>query len=470
MSSTQPTPSILLSPEERNELEQRAWSLRAQFREIPEPPAAAPKWQPDRPIAGEITPDQIIGVLWGHHLDTEGRHIERITGSLGGRTFAFDFAAIKMLDELAERWALLPSCLNLTTTESMRWRLMKWCALVFAESGEPVSCVDTVLADFQSELGQHAIWVQISGVEVEAPFRMGALELRSVTVADIEQWAHTQCPDPSDPKQLDGLRRKYVKSWQGRTAAIYHGLGDKAATIAAAIEHAERTCALLRVLGPGASNPTSRSFVQPISLFWQVRMREMLIDPQTRGGSILGQPAQMDAPSYGIPKTALPLLFERGQFAQAHELLSAPARSAFQERLLGALLIYARQRLTVDPIEKLIFTISAMETMLYADDPSARQGMLKRRLSGLLAPSEAQRTELFDVVAAAFGLRKQFLHHGHRVNDMRAVEAFLDVALLFFRRLLVQQREWESVGDFCQTMDVEYKSRFGDDASPARKR
>lgn len=458
-----------LTDEEMLVLETSAKELIAEFR----PAKAKPLnelWQPNKPVVASLEGSSIIGPIWIEKADPRtNRIIGRICTRQGiDAHFELDQHGSAMLDSLAERWASLQTLAGLSTAEAMRERLQSWCAAMLFEQLREC-CVPFVLSALTKDLDTHEVWVQLSGIDVEHRFQLGKVELCGVSCDVIESWIATLRDSGLDSSALENYKAILTRNWQGQTAAVYKAYGDPEVVQHDAAEEAQRVCALIRASDPRGSSPTSRSFLQPIELRSQANIRRLLINPTRITCSTQDQPWDgQNAPTHcmTITRANLAVLWSEGGLASIHDLLSSNCRSAFQRDVLRSLLIYSRQHLTVDPVEKTLFTISALETLLFAGQPRVYQDTAIRRISGLLAGAQEMNEHVQTNVAAAYRFRNRFLHHGHNIADIEKVEAFLIIAWLFFSRVLASHDRWPTAKIFCDILDEQYRERFGD-APPA---
>ena len=460
MSSDSTRFTIDLPEAEATRLEQLAKNLLAAFKPVETAQSQQPEWEPDRRAVGEIHVDDSQGPLWRGEMELDGYSVKSLTFFWVDAAYTLAKDALPLLDNVAEQWALSPHLKDLSTTEKMKSRLMQWCAQELRFSHQSGS-VDFVLNDLRSDLAAHEVWVLLAGIDVEGRLPMGRVELRGIGAEHIEQWTQSLLDHGLSLEAAEHQKKQFAEIWQGQTAAMYVALGDRSAVEAAALEHAERACALLRVVDPKSPVPRSRSYLQPVRLMSQAHVRVLLTDPLSKNVSTSMQMGLNNEPvTLTIQQKMLPALWEQGGLKWIHELLSAHPRSTFQEHLLGAALIYSRHRLTEDPIEKLVFAISGMETVLFAGKKGLNQETTKKRLSGSLAGSTMYRDHIDQVVKAAYGLRNGFLHHGHRIAELKAVQDFLLLGWLFFRRTLIVHSAPPTIDAYCASLDEAYMSRF----------
>jgi hypothetical protein len=321
--------------------------------------------------------------------------------------------------------------------------------------------VEFVLVDLKKDIALHETWVHLADIDVEDCVPMGKVEIRGISEKQIESWVQAQLKNGLDEALAERVRSDLRNEWQGHTAAVYHAIGDSSAVEASTIEYAERACALIRIVEPGNQSATQRSYLQPQTFLAQAGSRSLLIDPTDK--TFTAPQGLVSNPPCGIRITreSFPKQWEEGLLRSLHELLSADPCSPFQDWLLRAALIYSRQRLSPEPIEKLIFAISALETMFFAGDRNAGRKIFKRRFSAALAGSEEYRKHVYDVVDNANRLRDGFLHHGKSVDDRHAIEEFLKNAWLFFWRLIPHHERWRDINDYCKELDSTYDTLFG---------
>jgi hypothetical protein len=207
----------------------------------------------------------------------------------------------------------------------------------------------------RDDLGAHEIWIQLSGIDVEDRFQLGRVELCGVNRAVIDGVLSEARNAGFSAASLEMYKAALSKKWQGQTAAVYRAYGDADVVQRDAEEEVQRVCALLRAINPRGSSATSRSFLQPVELYSQANISRVLKDPTKTTCSIDERPGHgMSAMPDGMTVTreSLPRLWQEAGLSHVHQLLTANPTTDFQKDVLRALLIFSRQHLTVDPVEK----------------------------------------------------------------------------------------------------------------------
>jgi hypothetical protein len=116
--------------------------------------------------------------------------------------------------------------------------------------------------------------------------------------------------------------------------------------------------------------------------------------------------------------------------------LASSQSTDFRKTLLDAMLIYSRNSTTVDPANKLVFILVALESMLLKDAGEPIQGNLGERMAFLIGRSLDSRKSIVSLVKKTYAMRSKFIHHGQGIDDLEVFDAFLFNAWSCFGRLL----------------------------------
>ena len=420
----------------------------------------ASRWTPDRHVTGKIDESMFVGPLVRETPDQKTFEIIALDVYLESGHYSLDAAGCTRLAELSHYWADHPRLSGLVTPASMRDRLKDWCFDVLF-SNQFHSSVDYILKQVRSDVDLYEVWVQLADIDVQDSFPMGLVSIRGISPDTIDEWMCTWDESSNEEVPL-GVRENLQENWQGHTAAVYCGIGDREAVQAFATEHAERACAAIRLVEPGNQSTTQRSYLQPLTLASQMGARRILANPASRQLAETAIPVTNPPCGIVISRESFPRQWADGKLRILHEFLSLQKPTAFQQHLLRALLIYTRQRLSSDPVEKLIFAFSGVETMLLGgDEKIGIRFALKKRMAAFLAGTKEYRDHIARIVNDAYNLRSGFLHHGKELAERRAIELFLQHSWIFFWRIIDEHERWDTIVDCCGELDGMYERRFG---------
>lgn len=114
-------------------------------------------------------------------------------------------------------------------------------------------------------------------------------------------------------------------------------------------------------------------------------------------------------------------------------------KTEFQADLLSSLLIYAKAAFTPDPLSKLIYILSSLESLLLRSESEPIQQNLAERMAITCHQTLADRRAAVKTVKDAYQVRSRYLHHGVHAADEQIISKFLLLAFVFYFNLVREQ-------------------------------
>ena len=116
--------------------------------------------------------------------------------------------------------------------------------------------------------------------------------------------------------------------------------------------------------------------------------------------------------------------------------LALDTSTEFRRSLYDALILYSRQTLAVEVSDKLVFTLSALESMLLRDGNEPIQKNLGERMAFLIGQTAQARKDIVQNIEGVYRIRSAFVHHGQTSRHVEIVDRFLVNAWTTFSRLM----------------------------------
>jgi hypothetical protein len=135
-----------------------------------------------------------------------------------------------------------------------------------------------------------------------------------------------------------------------------------------------------------------------------------------------------------------------------HNLLMTE-RNEFQELLLGALIHYSRNVLKSETAERLLYIVTALESVFIKDANEGITQNLRERLAAFGGRDKVQRLYILKTITNVYDLRSGFVHRAVPVSDMSQIQEFLLEAWSTFLFLLNNYNKWKTKSDFLRMVD-----------------
>lgn len=130
------------------------------------------------------------------------------------------------------------------------------------------------------------------------------------------------------------------------------------------------------------------------------------------------------------------LMFEKAGLEILSNLLVQERRTEFQEKLLDSLFFYSRSSLARNLLDKLVYILVALESILLKNENEPIQQNISERMAVVIGRDVGERNSIISNVKKVYSLRSQFLHHGHTTEDLETLKAFMLNAWKFFCQLI----------------------------------
>lgn len=294
----------------------------------------------------------------------------------------------------------------------------------------------------ESTVRRYTVWVPISHLQVQTEFEFGGVVFRPITAAFFDRWEAACSPSTAEDaakfaKRLMELRREA----QGLTAVTFEIEAETGKVRQVAAQTAERVTALLRTMCVENLHPRACSYCVPLGRLTAINDYHWFSE---------------NPPLFSTNRELLPPLPSVWVIADEHlevlkecgfHALSDIARSGgfdFEKKLVEALLIYNRANISRDPVDKLIFILVSLESMLLKSETEPIQSSIGERLAFVVGGDADERMAIAQLVRQCYGIRSRYIHHGEAREDVVAMERFMRYAWEFFLRLIAAHKKFSS--------------------------
>jgi hypothetical protein len=259
------------------------------------------------------------------------------------------------------------------------------------KNARPESLAEYVVKRVQGEIKDFEIWIPLHRTYIESSFQMGGVVFRTITREMMDECeARTPKPDPETAIAVQVAFARDRSAVQGCAAAATNIRAEIRKAVAVARERAESAVALLRFLSPANWTPKLRSYCTLLGSE-NVRQRAELF---LKHNSIVSyNRGVLDAGTAWSVSTSYLAQFP-GTLDRLNALSSARNKTPFQQNLYDALLTHSRNSVAIEPADKLLYVLVALESMLLRNDNEPLGKNVGERLAFLVGDSLETRKEV----------------------------------------------------------------------------
>jgi hypothetical protein len=429
-------------------LDGAASALLGKVRQIDLQPQSGDGFASERPPGVTITDREMLSIplFWGN--DVAGRRVFVFIHK-DGANFGFD-------EEIfAEMQALTESVLNSDWARRTLSRgfvektVIKWLQDNFrVESANGLS--ETIAKDSREAIRPLELWAPIAHLEVQTPFAVGPAEVATITKAMIEK-LETQAVG-SAPQQrdkvvvlFDSLRERM----QGFAAVVFKSDAESGKIEEDGEAIAKIIVGFLRFFSPAAVNfpavcanallgtelvPSSNLIVLGDGTF---SYKQAMLVP--------------NAPNWRISEGGLRNM--RPGLDAVGALVRPEGLNVFARAVRSSLLLFSTGTTFPNPIERLSYTLSSLETLLLRHSAEPAEFNVADRMGLLLTQDRAEREEIARNVREAYRLRIRQDISPLLPREMSSMATFLRRAHHIVGTALNNVGKFETVSEFANAVE-----------------
>lgn len=403
------------------------------------------------PIGAHITEADIIGDINYFTTDYHGRPIERMF-PFQGKQVGLQQADYAQLIELAKAIQQLPRVRDKLGLRFIEEALFQWVQAKFLGASS-TDFISHLSAEAESSVSRVTVYVPIANTIVTESFRFGGADFVNLSSQIVDEMLTTvgEMPLKHQAKARE-LVEDFRKEHQGRAAVMLHLKCEKHHAFDIATDIADRLTVLLSIYSGCVHVPdikcTSRikgsehiesasALIQKANHKWELRQQNL--DTASSQPLVIDSIWLANARSVGLD--TLSALF----------IKTNP--NEFEQVVLNMASLYARAAFTKNPLEKLVYCLSAIESTLLKTGSEPIQQNIGERMALFTRSKLEERKEVARNLKAVYSLRSRYLHHGHSATELEELEGFFMNTWILFVELLSNVKRFKTKEDLLTFVD-----------------
>jgi hypothetical protein len=363
--------------------------------------------------------------------------------------------AYKELQRLAENIQKLNGFQNTISKEFLFTNIFSWLKSRYLNQ-ETINLTDVLLRKCISSIEVIEIWIPIAHLIIESEFKLGNITLRALTKEIFDNWEKNTLDVQKDhPERFDDIKQYYNKlrkTFQGNAVAIFQTKAEQEQGKKMAFIETEKAISLLRLFSSAMLFPQVKSYCRVFGKenvefsFHFVGSEKHLT---TENKSVIDQGFS----AWTISNQKLQLLRNAG-LNSISSLLREQNPSDFQDKLLQSLFIYSKASIANNLSDKIINTLTSLETLLLKDENEPIILNLSDRIAFLLGNTVDERKRIVKVIKEIYGLRSKLIHHGRTIDEKEKIKEYLIIVFNFYCLIIKQVSKYQTKAKFIEHIET----------------
>lgn len=328
-----------------------------------------------------------------------------------------------------------------------------WCRARLRAEAQPALSEFIATAALEHVQG-YEIFVPIAHLIVQSGFEFGCVRIESITRQFLDG-QEARMPADADQITRDNVQQFYSdlrKDIQGRAAVFVRVKAVPQYAEKRAVQIAEIAIALLRLFSAAAYSPWAvcpcaikgSEFIPETMTFFSHDGNSFQFHKRVAADGVIFWNL-LDAELSAIQQSGLDKL---------GVLIDSAALSPFQIRTRAAVLAYSNGLVLPDVNERLVHSLSAMETLLLGSSSAPIQQTLADRMAFLISRDPAERRAIGENVRAVYGMRSDYIHHRVTSIEKRQLEVFIHHARAVLQAAINSSQTFSTPEEFINAIDT----------------
>ncbi len=406
----------------------------------------------DLHVAASITEKDIIGDIEVAISDYRGNTIQQFF-HFNNKRFGFSKSNYSDFREIAERIQTLAAVRSVLSLSFVEKKLFSWISKKYNGLNVPDLFIEYLNSETNAVIKTITSWIPIANLEVEVAFAVSGSEIRPFSKVMIDKWApKIDALDGENKENALKLFKKIRKDYQGLAAVVTTTTSEPEYANDYALEEAQKVTAILGIFSGATlvpdikcvSNIKGSEHIAQSTTFLEgdkdsFQMISGIIDKSSAKYWRLGQRDIIE-----IQKTGLGTI---------SSLLTSDSPTDFEKSTLNAIFLYSKSAFTADPVEKVVYMLSSLESILLKNENEPIQQNLAERIAVFTAQELAKRKAIIKMVKSIYGVRSRYLHHGHSSSELKLISEFMMQVWIFYIQLLENVTRFRTQEEFVNAID-----------------
>lgn len=412
-----------------------------------------PKFETEVHVGTTITDKDIIGDLEERASDYRGNTVARFFIIKGVR-YGLENESHKSLVGLAEKIQRLPAFRDRLSHEFIEEIIFKWIKNSFIKNEQNKLFMSALIEEAREAVKPVTVYVPIANMIVERPFSFCGVVICNITKSLVDEIAATgaSIKDEKPKKNAETFFEKFRKDYQGYAAVEIKLDCEPNFANDLAIMTAQRVTSFLGIYSGAMLMPDIKCICKikgtenlaqstTISIFESnsLSVTHGILDKASMRGWHI---SEKDIEEYA--KCGLGVL---------SDLAVKEKPTEFESLILNTSTLYSKAAFTAEPLEKLVYILSALESTLLKNENEPIQQNLAERLAIFTSQELAERKSIVKAVKSVYGLRSRYLHHGHTSGELEGLSEFLLHVWIFYIKLLGASQSFTNKSGFLEAID-----------------
>lgn len=305
-----------------------------------------------------------------------------------------DYKKLIALAEQLQRIKLINQKLSLRYIELS---IFKWIHQEYTVKAEALEFISYLEDKSEKDIANITSWIPIANLEVEVPFDISHSRVCPLSKIVVDQWESSLIRDNADDSgNLSSLFEFIRKEYQGLACVVTETNAEPQRAYEIAHEEAEQVTSILGIFSKAALIPRIKCVSK---IKGSENISQLTCFQLGNEDSFLMRTDIIDKKSDFQWRLNIKKINELKSMLldKINPIITSQNPTDFYRSIISSVYIYAKAAFTAEPLEKVIYILSALESILLKNESEPIQQNLAERVAFLIAKKIEERKKLSEI-------------------------------------------------------------------------
>jgi hypothetical protein len=438
----------------KENFDNKAMSFLTSVKKLPRVIERSPDISSDMHVSASITEMEIIGELKELICDYRGKTIGRIF-IFDNERYGLEGADYQELNKLAESVQRISIFRDKLSQKYIEETLFSWVENSFKSRGSfQHKFTDFLLGEAELVVKPITIRIPIALTFVEQPFKFCNATIKNISKEMVDEMASVSnnFTDAEQKKNLERYFLDFRKNYQGYAAVELKVECEPDYAVDFSLMASKRITDLLGIYSGALLFPDIKclSKIKGTEILEQYNI---LVD--FGNNDIQMNSGMLDLASGQIRKISKDDLdgYESCGLGLLSNIAVKVNPTEFEAAVLTMAFIYSKAAFTSEALEKLVYILSALESILLKSENEPIQQNIAERLAVFTSNELSERKAIIKNFKRVYGFRSKYLHHGQTSSELGELKIFFHNVWVFYVKLLKNSGRFVKKIEFLNAID-----------------
>ncbi len=404
-------------------------------------------------VNATITDKDIIGDIEEKISDYSGKVIGRSFRHNGIR-YSLENGPYQSLVELSEKIQSQPSFRDRLSNEFIENSIFDWIKKSHINNEQSKDYISHLISLAKKSVQKITIYVPIANLVVEQPFSFCGVIVRNLTQKLIDNMTSISDTIKND-EQRDAARQffqKFRQKYQGYSAIEIKLECEPTFANKLALMTAQKVTNFLGIYSGALLLPDIKCSSKIRGMEHIEQYTVICFTESNKYNITQGLFDVASSRTWQISKQDLDVYSDCG-LGVLSKIATKDKPTEFESLVLNTSILYSKAAFSAEPLEKLVYILSALESTLLKNENEPIQQNLAERLAIFSSSELSERKLIIKLVKSVYSLRSRYLHHGHNSRELDDIKHFFHKVWVFYILLLGATTKFNSKAEFLEAID-----------------